>query len=102
MLVSTQTESPRFGYPPLLEKKFPFSNLEKIPFKIFVRGDLITGTITPIGELLADGTPSVFKVKLDGSRTLTISNENGVWMMSADEDLVLELGVWIEVYYQKY
>jgi hypothetical protein len=100
MQATQQKEALRVGYPPLLEKKPSFNKLEKIPFEIYERGSIITGTVTPIGEPLFDGTPSAFHVRMPGKRMLTISNKNGVWNMPADENLVLELGVWIELHYQ--
>jgi hypothetical protein len=84
----------------LIEKKLLFHHLEKIPFKIYVNGREFSGIVTPIGEALSDSIPSVFEVRMPGRRMVTISNENGVWTMPADEDLVFELGIWIELHYQ--
>jgi hypothetical protein len=84
----------------LIEKKLLFHNLDRIPFKFYLKGHWISGTITPIGEMLSDGMPSVFQLRIPQSRMVTISNENGIWKMPADEDFVIELGVWIELYYQ--
>jgi len=77
-----------------------FHNLDEIPFTIVVNGFKFSGAITPSGHVLSDGIPSEFQVKVPNNPVLTISNENGIWVMPAPDDFVLELGVWLELYYQ--
>jgi hypothetical protein len=62
-----------------IEKKLPFHNLNKILFKIYVGGCEFSGALTPVGEILSDGIPSVFQVRLPKSPPIIWKTSISQW-----------------------